>query len=102
MPDREKVIRAIDGCINIGDYCNDCDYDGCVFHHGSCEKDLLANALELLKEQGAVEPYQHDAVWLCGNCEKEVVGWDDDIDGKEYRYPFCRQCGKAVKWNEQP
>ena len=53
---------------------------------------------ELLKEHEAVEPYQHDAVWLCGNCEKEVVGWDDDIDGKEYRYPFCRQCGKKVKW----
>lgn len=51
-----------------------------------------------LKEQEAVAPYQHDAVWLCGNCEKEVVGWDDDIDGREYRYPFCRQCGKAVKW----
>ena len=49
--DREKVIRAIDGCVNIGDYCNDCDYDGCFFHHGSCEKDLLADALELLKEQ---------------------------------------------------
>ena len=52
----------------------------------------------LVNKQEAVEPYQHDAVWLCGNCEKEVVGWDDDIDGKEYRYPFCRQCGKSVKW----
>lgn len=51
-----------------------------------------------MKEQEAVAPYQNDAVWLCGNCEKEVVGWDDDIDGKEYRYPFCRQCGQAVKW----
>lgn len=59
---------------------------------------LLKDVRELLKEQEAVVPYQHDAVWLCGNCEKEVVGWDDDIDGKEYRYPFCRQCGQAVKW----
>lgn len=58
----------------------------------------IRDALALLKEQEAVEPYQHDAVWLCGNCEKEVVGWDDDIDGKEYRYPFCRQCGRKVKW----
>ena len=57
------------------------------------------DVLELLKEQEAVEPYQHDAVWLCGNCGKEVVGWDDDIDGKEYRYPFCRQCGRPVKWD---
>jgi len=61
MTDREKVIRAIDGCINTDDYCNDCDYDGCVFHHGSCEKDLLADALALLKEQeGQIEQLEHD------------------------------------------
>ena len=61
-------------------------------------REALDIALALLKEQEAVEPYQHDAVWLCGNCGKEEVGWDDDVDGKEYRYPFCRQCGQAVKW----
>ena len=47
----EKVIKSINGCINDGLYCNKCDYDGCVFKHGSCEKDLLADALELLKMQ---------------------------------------------------
>ena len=51
MPDRKKVIKTIDGCINDDSFCNKCDYDGCVFQHGSCEKDLLADALELLKEQ---------------------------------------------------
>ena len=51
MPDREKVIKAIKGCINDGSFCNKCDYDGCVFKHGSCEKDLLADALALLNEQ---------------------------------------------------
>lgn len=49
--DKEKVIKAIEGCINDGSFCNKCDYDGCVFQHGSCEKDLLADALALLKEQ---------------------------------------------------
>ena len=52
--DREKVIKAIGGCINDDSFCNKCDYDGCVFQHGSCEKDLLADALALLKEQEAV------------------------------------------------
>lgn len=52
MPDREKVINSIKGCLNIDGYCNDCDYDGCVFEYGFCKKDLLADALELLKEQG--------------------------------------------------
>lgn len=51
MADRDMVIESINGCINIGDYCNDCAYDGCIFTHGSCQRDLLADALELLKEQ---------------------------------------------------
>ena len=51
MPDVEKVINAIEKCLNFDDACNECDYDGCVFKHGSCEKDLLADALALLKEQ---------------------------------------------------
>lgn len=55
MADIEKVIRSIKGCVNDGSYCNKCDYDGCVFTHGSCEKDLLADALELLKEQKEIK-----------------------------------------------
>jgi hypothetical protein len=82
MTDREKVIRAIDGCINTDDYCNDCDYDGCVFHHGSCEKDLLADALSLLKEQEArvmtldeVKAFDWDYCYL----------EEERLPGKEYR-----------------
>ena len=45
-----------------------------------------------------MEPWQKDAVWLCMNCEKEAVGWEDDVTGESIRYPFCRQCGQAVKW----
>ena len=97
--DREKVIKGLE-CHQIDkDHrinCSDCPYHCDEFMNGL--NDLHNDALELLKEQEAVEPYQRDAVWLCGNCEKEVVGWDDDIDGKEYRYPFCRQCGRSVKW----
>lgn len=93
MAELEKVIRGL----------RDID----MFIAGRLEHEKAKNFLRtidetiiLLKEQEAIEPYQHDAVWVCGNCEKEVVGWDDDIDGKEYRFPFCRQCGQAVKWNE--
>ena len=83
MLDREKIIKGIEECNLNGGLIGNCPYKG---------------ILTLLKEQEAVEPYQRDAVWLCGNCEKEVVGWDDDIEGEEYRYPFCRQCGKPVLW----
>ena len=58
----------------------------------------LKDALTMWKDFQPVEPWQKDAVWLCGNCEKEVVGWDDDVTSEEYRYPYCRQCGRPVKW----
>lgn len=100
--DREKVIKALECC-----YCNfpkqmdckNCPYDKICYHDKACSL-MLRDALALLKEQETVEPYQHDAVWLCGNCTKEVVGWTDDITGEDIRYPFCRQCGRSVKWNE--
>jgi hypothetical protein len=105
MAELEKVIKWLeyDYLPRVGAYRKDCKQgcDACMpMHDGDdyCDIDMLCKILALLKEQEAVAPYQHDAVWLCGNCEKEVVGWDDDIDGKEYRYPFCRQCGQAVKW----
>ena len=70
MPDREKVIKAIKGCINDGSFCNKCDNDGCVFQHGSCEKDLLADALALLKEQE--NAMKRNPVIVCPHCGKRV------------------------------
>lgn len=70
MTDREKVIRAIEGCINFGDYCNDCVYDGCIYVHGSCEKDLLADALALLKE--LENETKRNPVIVCPHCGKRV------------------------------
>lgn len=51
MADIEKVIKAIEDCVFHKIDCVDCDYDGCVFKHGDCRRDLLADALALLKEQ---------------------------------------------------
>jgi hypothetical protein len=88
MPDRYKVIKAIEGCINDDSFCNKCDYDGCVFQNGSCEKDLLADALTLLKEQEAVEPCKDIARnRRCPNCYSILKG------------KFCHECGQAVKWD---
>lgn len=49
--EREKVIKSIEDCVFHKNDCVDCDYDGCVFKHGDCRRDLLADALTLLKEQ---------------------------------------------------
>lgn len=98
MPDREKVIKGLEYCKHTdGVECPNCPY----WHDDDCVETLHSDTLALLKEQEAVVPYQHDAVWLCGNCTKEVVGWTDDITGEDIRYPFCRQCGRTVKWDDR-
>lgn len=102
MPDREKVIKTIDGCINDDSFCNKCDYEGCVFRHGSCEKDLLADALALLKEQEAVKPkYNARSNWYeCGSCHFSMTS-GMHCKGElipAYKVGFCAKCGKAVKW----
>ena len=52
MPDREKVIKAVDICIGHG-HCEDCSY--CLIGAGyttmDCRKRMLTDALALLKEQ---------------------------------------------------
>lgn len=47
MPDREKIIKVIDNCINIGE-CINCEYKINV----ACKNHVLSDVLVLLKEQG--------------------------------------------------
>lgn len=97
MIDREKVLEAIERCIDKAkstDCYTDCYYDGCVFRHGDCRFDMLADALALLKEQEAIEPRRingkRNHFIQCGNCNYDLLTG----------YLFCPHCGKAVKWNE--
>lgn len=49
MADRDTVIKSIENCLHEKD-CDDCPYEGCIHAHGNCVGDLMAHALELLKE----------------------------------------------------
>lgn len=101
MPDREKVISALE-CISNGakQPCRDCEYskreEWCI---AECAKDALA----LLKAQEPVAPifdYDGRDVWLCGNCHRTIfhpTRTDEDENEKNYR-GFCFHCGMAVKW----
>ena len=100
--DREKVVNGLECCIRHGvsptagcGYKNECPYEreGIV-----CWIKLNEDALELLKEQEAVEPKKESdgnpgmwASWwyVCGNCG-EGIDWHDR---------YCWHCGRAVKWN---
>lgn len=62
MPDRGKVINAIECCID-GCLCAECDYEGI---EGCWNKVLLTDALELLKEQEKKQITLH---------KKHVITW---------------------------
>lgn len=62
MPDRGKVIKALDNCANLPQ-CRDCPWEECdLFHETiSMPYNLARDALALLKEQEAMPSY-NDAV----------------------------------------
>ena len=58
------------------------------------EKEAIRTAVEMLKEQEAVEPEKEHSgsgiTWwnVCGNC-KTAINPNDK---------YCHECGRAVKW----
>ena len=97
MKDKGNVMRAIEDCVFHKIDCVDCDYDGCVFKHGDCKMDLLADALELMEEQDAVKPKSKSRhgeypqiVHRCGNCNEILYRY----------YKYCPTCGRSVKWDD--
>lgn len=88
MPDREKVITTL-AAIGIA-----LDMDG---HHKDAQ--AVRDAVKMLKEQEAVEPYRGDKwpkdVYGCGRCSQQLLD-----TGASSRPKYCPQCGKKVKWDE--
>ncbi len=91
MPDREKVIKGLEHCIESNS-CNGCPYDN---NSSKCIFQLHDDVLALLKEQEAVVPtliregrnkYNND--YVCPGCVNELV----------YGQNYCSECGQAVKW----
>lgn len=107
----DEVIYTLERCSDVQreaiDHvyvCPVCPYAVNVDEHGGlpCESlaPLMDDALALLKEQEPVEPKKRDVdygnlkswAWICGVCGGDVI-W-----GRRY----CPDCGRAVKWNEEP
>ena len=96
MPDREKVIKGLEVCVDRepGKYnCNECPYE---IDGNWCEINLAKDALALLKDR---EPkpvkvvknvYNHE-FYFCPNCDREFYGL--------YKRPsYCDRCGQKVTW----
>lgn len=112
MTDREKVISGLEHCIpNLNKSLHEreeenerrhaeCPYGGKEYEYGmGCFWDLMSDALELLKEQDAVEPKSHPAkawtraktLWFCGACGARI---------SKRKTKFCQECGRSVKCDE--
>ena len=99
MPDCEQVIYDIERCIcHVPDACRDCShYEEPV--EIDCVDRLLAEALELLKEQEPIEPTINEygeAYCICG----ENVGIIPSSKNlPSIRSKYCSECGRRMKWN---
>ena len=101
MPDRKKIIKGLDVCMNSRKECEGCTYIATPY----CKTSLIADVNALLKEQEAkwVEDKQdeHCRLIKCSNCGLTfIVGnnipYDEWIEDRNY----CRRCGaRMVKWD---
>lgn len=104
MTDKKKVINGLECHLAITNdslgtvhSCQDCLYSGEL----NCSTKLIANALELLKEQNAVEPIRSNESWYCGHCFEKVGGATLIAGGiQKVRHKYCPECGRKVKWDE--
>jgi hypothetical protein len=96
MEKLERVIYDLERCTcHVPDACRDCSKY--ASEPGKCRKNLMMDALELLKEQEPVEPDGEN----CGECGYTLHRINYDGPGKEIWHEwfrFCPVCGKAVKW----
>ena len=90
MPDREKIIKALERCLTLDSACGNCPY----YSHEDiqeldCERNLQHDVLALLKEQEAVKPFSDDdGGYWCSSCHEDIV----------WHQKFCSNCGKPVLW----
>ena len=100
MVDREKVKKGLECCkasTNDDPFqrCSECPYNDISISVQDCRSVLSADALELLKEQEAVEPEvevlnEIDRLYRCPKCHKCFF---------YEKQKYCEQCGQAVKWD---
>lgn len=98
MPNREKVKKALEMCIEDIE-CSDCPYEEKCFaaNDEPYAVPMMRDVLELLKEPEAkqIDLYGNDEWWglvcVCPDCNAE---WMTDKANTHY----CPNCGIRVKW----
>jgi len=92
MIDRETVIKGLECCAGQCNY-HECPYkDPCENANGI--KQIMLDALALLKEQEAVRPIKKDAVEITARYVYECPCGAPLL----IEQPYCAGCGRQVKW----
>lgn len=99
MPDREKVLKALEHHKETA-VCNGCPYEKDADTQGGyCP--VYDDVITLLKEQEPVEPVEVQDVhypirdphrtigWKCGNCGEDINS----------AMNYCPECGREQNWN---
>jgi hypothetical protein len=91
MPDREKIISAIEKAKKQSE---ENAQDAIIVPFK--EVDMI---ISLLKEQKAVEPDTNSAgTCTCGTCGETVGYYPAGCNIPRKLCKFCPECGRAVKW----
>ena len=90
MLDREKVINDLQDAVN----------DDWMWQHADSYARTMEKAIQLLKEQKAVEPvkwiYPTDVIGF-GRCPHCNSLWDYSLISNMF-FKHCPRCGREVKW----
>ena len=92
MPDRKKVLKALEACTTKKTKCFASDDKLCPYFTVDifyCERELMNDALALIKDHEAVMPNVSSVDQRCGNCNKVI-----EMDG----WKACPWCGKPIDW----
>lgn len=100
MPNRENVIYTFE-CHMSNGYkdCNKCNYPCREDDTITMPRELVKDALALLKMQEPVEPTKSNYTYFCGNPRcKKIITEMVPSGAPMYKAKYCSECGMAVKW----
>ena len=95
MPDREKVMLGLELCSRPEGWTVGCLLDCPYDHEEGCRRNLMMDAIALLKAQEPKPPIikENSYGWkfyYCPSCGKEFY--------QNNKFSFCEKCGQEVKW----
>ena len=99
MADKELVITHLQIIHTWAEFARERDLQFFTSKHLEDIAQWSEDAINLLKEQEAVEPdTDSEGTCTCGNCGETVGYYPVGCKTPQRLCKFCPECGRAVKW----